>query len=86
MKTIVAIFFALGMLLSSLVSEAQSKSDKMYSACDNRDVVLNFSLTKNTTDAFNVNLSDGDQKNVISNLYQVKFVSFFMNSGKDDQI
>ncbi len=82
MKTIIAIFFALGLLLSSLVTNAQSKSDKMYNVFDNKDGVVSFSISKDITDAFNINLGDdGDEQNVTGDLHQVRFMSYNPKKG-----
>ena len=71
MKTIIAIFFALGMFLASLVTDAQSKSDKMYDAFDNKEGVTNFSFSKNMIDVVDINLDDDkDENNVTGDLYQ----------------
>ena len=81
MKTIIAIFFALGMLLASLVTDAQSKSDKMYNAFDNKEGVTNFSFSKNMIDAVDINLDDEDENNVTGDLYQVRFISYNPKKG-----
>ena len=83
MKTIIAIFFALGILLASLVTDAQSKSDKMYNVFDNKDGVTNFSFSRNMIDAVDVNLNnnDEDESNVTGDLYQVRFMSYNPKKG-----
>ncbi len=82
MKTIIAIFFALGMFLASLVTDAQSKSDKMYNAFENKDGVINFSFSKNKSDAFNIDLGDdGKGQNVTGDLHQVRFMSYNPRKG-----
>ena len=81
MKTIIAIFFAIGMLLASLVTDAQSKSDKMYNAFNNKEGVTNFSFSKNMVDAVDINLDDEFENNVIGDLYQVRFMSYNPKKG-----
>ncbi len=81
MKTIIAIFFALGMFLASLVTNAQSKSEKMYNVFDNKDGVTNFSFSKSMIDAVDINLDDDDESNVTGDLYQVRFMSYNPKKG-----
>lgn len=82
MKTIIAIFFALGMLLASLVTHAQSKSDKMYDVFDNKDGITNFSFSKNMIDTVNINLDDDENdSNVTGDLQQVRFMSYNPKKG-----
>ncbi len=83
MKTIIAIFFALGMLLASLVTEAQSRSDKMYDAFAEKDGITSFSFSKNIKDAFNIDLGDnGEEKIVSGDLHQVRFMSYNPKKGE----
>lgn len=58
MKTIVAIFFALGAFLASLLINGQSKSDKVYRTFDNVKKVTYTSFSKNTTDAITIRFVD----------------------------
>lgn len=82
MKAIVAIFFALGLLLSSLVSKAQSKSDKMYDAFVNKDGITNFSFSKNMIKTVGIDLDDNDNnQNVTGDLYQVRVMVYNPEKG-----
>jgi hypothetical protein len=80
MKTI-RIFIAFVFVLVTYLSNAQSKSDKMYDAFSNKDGVTNFSFTKNMTDAFNIDLGDNDEKNVTGDLNEVRFMSYNPKKG-----
>jgi hypothetical protein len=81
MKTLTTLFFALGLLLSTLLTSAQSKADKIYDSFDNKDGVTSFTFTKEMTDAFNIDLGDdGDEKNVTGDLHKIRFMSY--NPGK----
>lgn len=82
MKTITTLFFALGLLLSTLLTAAQSKADKIYDAFDNEDGVTSFTFTKEMTDAFNIDLGDdGEEKKVTGDLHKIRFMSYNPEKG-----
>lgn len=82
MKTLIAIFFALGMFLASLVTNGQSKSDKMYNAFESKDGITNFSFSKNMIDAINIDLGDDDEKqSVTGDLHEVRLMSYNPKKG-----
>lgn len=82
MKTITTLFFALGLLLATLLSSAQSKADKIYDTFDNEDGVTSFTFTKEMTDAFNIDLGDdGDEKKVSGDLRKIRFMSYNPEKG-----
>lgn len=83
MKTVTTLFFALGLMLSTLLCFAQSKSDKIYDAFEDQDGVTSFTFTKNMTDAFNIDLGDdGDEKQVSGDLHEVRFMSYNPEKGE----
>lgn len=83
MKTLTTLFFALGLLLASLLTSAQSKADKIYDTFDNKDGVTIFTFTKEMTDAFNIDLGDdGDEKNVSGDLHKIRFLSYNPEKGE----
>jgi hypothetical protein len=83
MKTLTTLFFALGLLLSTLLTSAQSKADKIYDAFDNKDGVTSFTFTKEMTDAINIDLGDeGDEKNVTGDLHKIRFLSYNPDKGE----
>lgn len=83
MKTFTTIFFALGLLLATLLSSAQSKSDKIYDAFEDKDGVSSFTFTKNMTDAFNIDLGDdGEEKEVSGDLHKIRFMSYNPEKGE----
>jgi len=83
MKTLTTLFFALGLLLATLLSSAQSKADKIYDTFDNKDGVTSFTFTKEMTDAFNIDLGDdGEEKNVTGDLHKVRFMSYNPEKGQ----
>ena len=82
MKTITTFFFALGLLLSTLLTAAQSKSDKIYDAFADEDGVTSFTFTKNMVDAFNIDLGDdSDEKKVTGDLQKIRFISYNPQKG-----
>lgn len=81
MKTITAFFFALGLLLASLLSTAQSKSDKVYDTFSNKDGITSFTFSKNMIDAIDINLGDDDDQNVSGDLSKVRFMSYNAQKG-----
>ena len=83
MKTIIAIFFALGVFLASLVTSAQSKSDKMYNTFDNKEGVTSLSFSKNMVDVVDIDLDDEiDENNVTGDLKEVRFMSYNPKKGE----
>jgi len=76
MKTLAALFFALGLLLAGLLASGQSKSDKMYDAFANKEGVTSFSFSKDMIDAVDIDLGDDDEKNVNGDLHRVRFMSY----------
>ena len=82
MKTLTTLFFTLGLMLSTLLSFAQSKADKIYDAFENEDGVNSFTFTKNMTDAFNIDLGDdNEEKNVTGDLHKIRFMSYNPEKG-----
>ena len=75
MKTI-RIFIVAVIVFTAQLSNAQSKSYKMYDAFANKDGVANFSFSKNMADAFNIDLGDDDEKNVTGDLNEIRFMSY----------
>jgi len=83
MRTITALFFALGLMLTTFLASAQSKADRIYDTFEDQDGVSSFTFTKNMTDAFNIDLGDdGDEKNVSGDLHQVRFLSYNPEKGE----
>lgn len=83
MKTLTTLFFALGLLLSSLLAMSQSKADKIYDTFDNKDGVTSFTFTKDMTDAFNIDLGDdGEEKKVSGDLQKIRFLSYNPEKGE----
>lgn len=80
MKTI-RIFIAAVFLFAAQLSNAQSKSYRMYDAFANEDGVTNFSFSKNMADAFNIDLGDDDEKNVTGDLNEIRFMSYNPKKG-----
>ncbi|QGY44346.1 DUF4252 domain-containing protein [Maribellus comscasis] len=81
MRTI-RIFIVVTLVLAVQLSNAQSKSYRMYDAFANKDGVTNFSFTKNMTDAFNIDLGDDDdEKKVTGDLNEVRFMSYNPKKG-----
>ena len=82
MKTIIALIFALALLLASLLTGAQSKSDKIYDVFSGRDGVTNFTFSKNMIDAIDIDLGeDGDEKSVTGDLHKIRFLSYNPEKG-----
>lgn len=82
MKTITTIIFALAFLLATLLTAAQSKSDKIYDTFSGREGVTNFTFSKNMIDAIDLDLGeDGDEKNVTGDLNQIRFLSYNPDKG-----
>jgi len=69
-------------LTSTLLVNAQSKSDKMYDVFSGKDGVSNFSFSKNMIDAIDIDLGDEDEKNVTGDLHQIRFMSYNPDKGK----
>ncbi|HPF50267.1 MAG TPA: DUF4252 domain-containing protein [Draconibacterium sp.] len=83
MRTITTLFFALGLMLSTLLACAQSKADRIYDTFEDQDGISCFTFTKNMTDAFNIDLGDdGEEKNVSGDLNQIRFLSYNPEKGK----
>jgi hypothetical protein len=82
MKTITTIIFALAFLLATLLTAAQSKSDKIYDAFSGKEGVTNFTFSKDMIDAIDIDLGDdGDEKTVTGDLYKIKFLSYNPEKG-----
>ncbi len=83
MKTFAILFFSLGLMLSTLMTAAQSKADKIYDTFEGMDGVNSFTFTKNMTDAFNIDLGeDGEEKEVSGDLHKVRFMSYNPEKGE----
>ncbi|RIJ48609.1 DUF4252 domain-containing protein [Maribellus luteus] len=83
MKTLTTLFFLLGLLLATLFTSGQSKADKMYDAFTDADGVTSFTLSKDFSDAFNIDLGDnGDESNVTGSLTQVRFMTYNPEKGE----
>lgn len=83
MKTIITIFFALGLMLSTLLSAAQSKADKIYDTFEDQEGISSFTFTKNMTDAFKIDLGDdNEEKNVSGDLHKIRFLSYNPEKGE----
>jgi hypothetical protein len=81
MKTITTILTAI-LFVVSQISGAQSKSDKMYDAFENKDGISSFSFSKNMIDAINLDLGeDGDEKSVTGDLNKIRFMSYNPEKG-----
>lgn len=81
MKKIIII--VVWMLATSLLVEAQSKSDKMYDVFSGKDGVTNFTFSKNMIDAIDIDLGDNDdEKNVSGDLHQISFMSYNPENGE----
>jgi len=82
MKTITTLIFALAFLLAGLLTNAQSKSDKMYDVFSGNDGVTNFSFSKSMIDAIDIDLGeDGDERTVTGDLNQIRFMSYNPEKG-----
>lgn len=82
MKTITTIIFALAFLLASLLTSAQSKSDKIYDVFSGRDGVSNFTFSKNMIDAIDLDVSDDDdERKVTGDLHKIRFMSYNPTKG-----
>jgi len=83
MKTVTTLFFVLGLMLSTFLSSAQSKADRIYDAFENEEGVSIFTLTKNMVDAFNIDLGDdGEEKKVTGDLNKIRFMSYNPQKGE----
>lgn len=83
MKTLTTLFFILGLLLSTLLTSAQSKADKMYNSFADTDGVTSFTFTKDLSDAFNIDLGDdGEEQKVTGDLKQVRFMTYNPEKGE----
>lgn len=83
MKTLTTLFFILGLLLSTLLTSAQSKADKMYDSFAEKDGVTSFTFTKDLSDAFNIDLGDnGEEQKVSGDLKQVRFMTYNPEKGE----
>ncbi len=83
MKTITTIIFALAFLLASLLSSAQSKSDRIYDTFSNKAGITNFAFSKSMIDAIDIDLGDDeDERNVTGDLHEVRFLSYNPEKGK----
>jgi len=81
MKTI-RIFIVAVLILATYFSNAQSKSYRMYDAFSNKDGITNFTVTKNMTDVFNIDLGDNeDEKIVTGDLNEVRFLLYNPKKG-----
>ncbi|MGE0018461.1 MAG: DUF4252 domain-containing protein [Draconibacterium sp.] len=68
--------------LITILSFAQSKSDKMYDAFANKDGISSFTFSKNMIDAIDLDLDDdGNKKQVTGDLHQVRFMSYNPEKG-----
>ena len=73
----------LGLMLSTLLSLAQSKADRIYDAFENEEGVSSFAFTKNMVDAFNIDLGDdGEEKKVTGDLQKIRFMSYNPEKGE----
>jgi len=76
------LFFIAFILLVSQIGNAQSKSDKMYDAFENKDGISSFSFSKNMIDAINLDLGeDGDEQSVTGDLNKIRFMSYNPEKG-----
>jgi len=81
MKTITTILSTFILLISQLTN-AQSKSDKMYDQFANKDGISSFTFSKNMIDAINLDLGEnGDEKKVTGDLHQIRFMSYNPEKG-----
>ncbi len=81
MKTIQPYLIAIIFLVSQMVS-AQSKSDKMYDAFENKDGVTSFGFSKNMVDAVNFDVGDEeDEQKVTGDLHRVRFMTYNPKKG-----
>ena len=80
MKT-VKFFFLAAILISAQLSNAQSKSNKMYDVFSGKDGVSNFSFSKSMIDAIDIDLGEDDDKNVTGDLQQIRFMSYNPKKG-----
>ena len=82
MKTIQTYLIAIIFLGSQMVS-AQSKSDKMYDAFENKDGVTSFGFSKNMADAVNIDVGEeGDEQKVTGDLHRVRFMTYNPKKGE----
>ncbi len=80
MKTVRFTLIAVAVIFSQL-SNAQSKSDKMYDVFLNKDGISSFSFSKNMVDAIDIDLGDDSEQNVTGDLHQVRFMSYNPKKG-----
>lgn len=77
------ILFISLVFLAILITNAQSKSDKMYDTFANKDGISNFSFSKNMIDAIDLDLGEnGDEKSVTGDLHQIRFMSYNPKKGE----
>lgn len=75
-------FFLLILAIATVfMSQAQSKSDKMYNVFSGKDGVSSFSFSKNMIDAIDIDLGDGDEQNITGDLHQIRFMSYNPKKG-----
>lgn len=75
------IFLIVAFLFATQITNAQSKSDKIYDVFSGKDGVSNFSFSRNMIDAIDINLGDDDEKNVTGDLHQIRFMSYNPKKG-----
>lgn len=75
------IFLIITFFFATQITNAQSKSDKIYDVFSGKDGVSNFSFSRNMIDAIDINLGDDDEKNVTGDLHQIRFMSYNPKKG-----
>jgi hypothetical protein len=84
MKTIKQAFVLLVVIATTaMITNAQSKSDKMYDALSGKEGVTNFSFSKNMIDAIDIDLGDNEEEqNVTGDLHMIRFMSYNPEKGE----
>jgi len=81
MKILIQIGIFLAILLSSLFTTAQSKSNKVYDLFSGKEGVSSISLTKSAITPFEIFL-DEESKKIVYKMEQFKILSYDQNKGR----
>jgi hypothetical protein len=81
MKQLLGIIFLA--FATAYFAGAQSKSDRMYDAFENKDGVSTFSFSKSMLDLIDLDLGDdGNERNVTGDLHRIRFMSYNPEKGE----
>ncbi len=79
MKTSIKILIIICLVAAASGLFAQSKSDKLFDSFKNKEGFTYFSINKNITDAFNIDLDD--EKTIQGDLQEIRFLSYNPDKG-----